>query len=131
MFPNWFITYAYRFFNMASLMRGRISLVNGRTLSKLLNKHSACTKQLASISSKAFREMNGIKRPPPYDYQNKGYNLINSWFDKTSKRLDDNSKVFFFKNVSFESSDDKLTNNIWKLDNFSRRPNCSGKNWIR
>lgn len=51
--------------------------------------------QTANISSKAWRELNGIHRPPPYDYKNKNYTLSSSWFDKTTKRLDDNSKVCY------------------------------------
>lgn len=78
---------------MAGLIRTRVALVGGRNFTKLFNKHSACVQQTANISSKAWRELNGIKRLPPYDYKNKGYNVISSWFDKTSKRLDDNSKV--------------------------------------
>lgn len=78
---------------MAGLVRNRITVAYGRSLSKLVARHLPCVQQSANISSKAWRELNGIKRPPPYDYKNKGYKLYNSWFDKTSKRLDDNSKV--------------------------------------
>lgn len=78
---------------MAGLVRTRITVASGRSLSKLFTKHLPCMQQSANISSKAWREINGIKRPPPYDYKNKGYNLVHSWFDRTSKRLDDNSKV--------------------------------------
>lgn len=49
--------------------------------------------QTANISSKALRDLNGIKRPPPYDYKRKGYNLVQSWFDRTTSRIDENSKV--------------------------------------
>lgn len=80
---------------MASIARcaARIALSNRSACSKLLNKQLPCTQQVARISSKAWREMNRVQRPPPYDYKNKTYNLFSSWFDKTTKRFDDNSKV--------------------------------------
>ena len=80
---------------MAGIMRctARIALNNRSAFSKLLNKQMSCTQQVAKISSKAWRELSGIQRPPPYDYKNKTYNLYSSWFDKTTKRFDDNSKV--------------------------------------
>lgn len=78
---------------MAGLLRTRIALLCGQNILKQYQKYLPCIQQTVNISSKAFRELNGIKRPPPYDYRNKGYGLISSWFDKTSKRLDDNSKV--------------------------------------
>lgn len=80
---------------MACLIRGatRFTLSNGRVFSKILKNHSACTQHAANISSKAFRELNGIQRPPPYDYKNKSFTLFDSWFDRTIKRIDENSKV--------------------------------------
>lgn len=72
---------------------GRLTLISGNALSKLVSKQLPCSFQAASISSKAWRELNGIKRPPPFDYRNKDYTLITSWFDKTTHRLDENSKV--------------------------------------
>lgn len=74
---------------MAGFVRAaRITLVNASALSKLMN-----AQQAANISSKAWRDMTGVKRPAPYDYKHKGYNLVHSWFDKTSKRMDENSVV--------------------------------------
>lgn len=74
---------------MAGFVRAaRITLVNASRLSTLINKQ-----QTANISSKTWRDMNGVKRAEPYDYKNKSYNLIHSWFDKTSKRMDENSVV--------------------------------------
>lgn len=72
----------------------RISLVNGSTLMKILGKQSKVLQQQSvCISSKVWREMNGIRRPPPYDYINKDFNLVRSWFDiQTRDRMDDNSK---------------------------------------
>lgn len=46
-----------------------------------------------SIQSKAIRDLDGIKRPPPFDYKRKDYNYLNAWYDKTTARFDDNTKV--------------------------------------
>lgn len=81
---------------MAGFLRcaTRILLVNGSTLMKLLGKQSkVLQQQSACISSKVWRDMNGIKRPAPYDYINKDFTLLHSWFDtRTIDRMDDNSK---------------------------------------
>lgn len=73
----------------------RITLVNGNILSQLVKKQLTLSVQAANISSKAWRDLNGVKRPPPYDYRNKRYTVFHSWLDKTSKRFDENSKVCF------------------------------------
>lgn len=80
---------------MAGLVRcaSRMTLKNGYVSSQLLNKQLTVPIQAANISSKAWRELNNVKRPSPYDYKNKGYNVFNSWFDRTSKRFDENTKV--------------------------------------
>lgn len=81
---------------MAGFLRcaTRISIVNGSTLMNLLGKQSnVLQQQSACISSKVWRDMNGIKRPPPYDYINKTFTLARSWFDiPTMDRMDENSK---------------------------------------
>lgn len=80
---------------MAGLVRyaSRLTLMNGYVSSQLLNKQLTFSIQAANISSKAWRELNNVKRPAPYDYRNKGYTVFHSWFDRTSKRFDDNTKV--------------------------------------
>lgn len=50
-----------------------------------------------AIKSKAIRDIEGIKRPPPFDYKNKNYNIFRAIFDVTTSRLDDNSKVSYHK----------------------------------
>lgn len=78
---------------MSGLVRAaRITLTNGNVLSKLV-KQSSVQPLAANISSKAWREMNGVKRPQPFDYKRKTYNLWHSWYDKTTKRIDENSVV--------------------------------------
>lgn len=83
---------------MAGLVRcvSRITLLNGYVSSQLLNKKLTFSIQAANISSKALRELNNVKRPLPYDYKNDRYTVFHSWFDRTSKRFDENTKVRFF-----------------------------------
>lgn len=45
------------------------------------------------IQTKLFRDMEGIVRPPPFDYMKKDYTFLRSLFDFTRSRIDDNSKV--------------------------------------
>lgn len=81
---------------MAGFVRcaARITLVNGNAVAKLLSKQTAASgPQVACISSKAWRDLNGIKRPPPYDYKNKLYENRHTYFDPTMSRIDENSKV--------------------------------------
>lgn len=81
---------------MAGLVRNatRLAAVGNRVArSTFLKKQLPCIQQVAGIQSKAFRELNGIQRPPPYDYKNKQYTFLNAYFDNTSKRFDENTKV--------------------------------------
>lgn len=80
---------------MAGVVRcaARLTIINSNVLLKQTSKSLPCIMQTANISSKAWRDLNNIKRPPPYDYKNKDYTLTKSWFDKTSHRIDENSKV--------------------------------------
>lgn len=71
----------------------RFALGNRIAFSKLLNNQLPCTQQMVHISSKVRRELIGVQRPPPYDYKNKDYTLFHSWFDKTTKRFDGNTKI--------------------------------------
>lgn len=80
---------------MAIVLRSRlVRLVQSQgLLSKAVAYQLPCLQQAANISSKAYRDLNGIKRPPPYDYKNKPYNYFRSLIDRTTHRFDDNSKV--------------------------------------
>lgn len=127
---------------MASLVRGasRIAL-NKNVLQNVVKRQIPCVQQVASISSKAWRELNNVKRLAPYDYKNKNYKLIDSWFDKTTKRFDENSKVNKYctieviANPKMEISMINLSNPICAffthdcclsiLDHPGRRANCS------
>lgn len=76
---------------MAAVLRS--SILRIAPAANLLSKQLPCIHQAAGISSKVLRDLKGIKRPPPYDYKNKPYNFIRALFDKTTQRLDENSKV--------------------------------------
>lgn len=59
-------------------------------------KIAACTfVQNRNISGKALRESLPPKapKPAPFDYENKDYTYFRSLFDRTTHRLDENSKV--------------------------------------
>lgn len=45
------------------------------------------------IQSKATRLRHPTSKPKPFDYENKYFNIFTSAYDKTTKRLDENSKV--------------------------------------
>lgn len=46
----------------------------------------------AGICGKSLRDPN-YKRPPPFPYKEKKYGMIRSWFDRTTHRFDENTKV--------------------------------------
>ena len=49
--------------------------------------------QVCNISGKTLRGAQKLSKPAPYPYNEKNYSFINAVFDKTTKRLDENSKV--------------------------------------
>lgn len=90
---------------MAGLARAsRLAFSNGNALAKSMKK-ALMQPQTASISSKVIRDLDGIKRPAPFDYKNKTYNLLYAIFDKTHKRIDENSVVSnqteFYRFITF------------------------------
>ncbi|KAH8311826.1 hypothetical protein KR044_008203 [Drosophila immigrans] len=54
---------------------------------------AAAFMQKCNISGKTMRGGPRVPKEAPYPYKTKRYGLINSFFDKTSKRFDENSKV--------------------------------------
>lgn len=80
---------------MASVLRiGALRLVN-LTEQSLLNvrKYQPTLQQACFISGKTLRGTQKLVKAKPYDYKNKSYNLFDSIFDKTTHRMDENSKV--------------------------------------
>lgn len=57
------------------------------------NALPAAFMQKCNISGKTMRGGPRVPKVAPYPYKTKKYSVINSFFDKTSKRFDDNSKV--------------------------------------
>ncbi|KAL7730376.1 hypothetical protein ACLKA6_016610 [Drosophila palustris] len=57
------------------------------------NALPAAFMQKCNISGKTMRGGPRVPKVAPYPYKTKKYSLINSLFDKTSKRFDENSKV--------------------------------------
>lgn len=88
---------------MAIVLRSRmVRLVPSQMLlSKAAAKQLPSLQQAACISSKAYRDLNGIKRPPPYNYIEKSYGYWHSLIDRTTQRLDENSKVENHRQLKF------------------------------
>lgn len=77
----------------------------------LLRNAVPAVQQACAISGKALRNLEQTKRPAPYDYLNKDYNVFHAFLDKTTHRFDENSKVLkinhcdsseFFKHIFFK-----------------------------
>lgn len=80
---------------MASVLRfGGLRLINF-TENSLLNirKYQPTLQQACFISGKTLRGTQKLVKTKPYDYKNKGYTVFNAIFDKTTHRMDENSKV--------------------------------------
>lgn len=92
---------------MASVLR-----FGGRHLVKLteqnllnIRKYQPTLQQVCFISGKTLRGSQKLVKAKPYDYKNKGYNVLNAIFDKTTHRMDENSKVRYthLREVHFRS----------------------------
>lgn len=59
----------------------------------LLQALPAAFMQKCNISGRTMRGGPRVPKVAPYPYKTKKYSLVNSFFDKTSKRFDENSKV--------------------------------------
>lgn len=66
---------------------------NSNASRELLKNAVPAMQQACLISGKVLRNLEQTKRPAPYDYKNKSYNLFHAIFDKTTHRFDENSKV--------------------------------------
>ncbi|CRK98059.1 CLUMA_CG011428, isoform A [Clunio marinus] len=79
---------------MAGVFRfGVVGIIN-RTSSKPLAKATIpCIIQSCNISGKIIRATQNIVKPKPYPYKTKPYGLSQALFDRTMKRLDENSKM--------------------------------------
>lgn len=80
---------------MVSIIRsGLTNILNGGSTRTFLftNKHG--TTILRTITSKALRELEGRPpKPKPWPYETKNFNYFNYLYDRTTARLDENSKV--------------------------------------
>lgn len=77
---------------MASLVRigfGRF-LGNGPCTKVLLTNQA-----VRCIQSKAVRQRNPQPLPKPFNYEDKNFTLLTYFYDKTSQRMDANSKVSY------------------------------------
>ncbi|KAK4887570.1 hypothetical protein RN001_003841 [Aquatica leii] len=80
---------------MAGVFRvGVIRILGNQNSSKLLSNRTDFVLPARAISGRSLREATTpVKKPSPWPYKTKRYNFFNSLYDKTTKRLDDNSKI--------------------------------------
>ncbi|XP_067635437.1 NADH dehydrogenase [ubiquinone] 1 alpha subcomplex subunit 10, mitochondrial [Eurosta solidaginis] len=82
---------------MTTIIRvGVVRLCSRNAAPSFLNTQSASPLALTQNRSIMGKTMRGGPRPikvPPYPYKEKNYNVFNSFFDKTSPRMDENSKI--------------------------------------
>lgn len=79
---------------MSGVLRSGVRrLVASTPSSSLLKCAVPAVQQAAHISGKVVRSLENRKLPKPYDYTNKDYTFWHALFDKTTHRLDENSKV--------------------------------------
>jgi hypothetical protein len=79
---------------MACLIRVGLSrLTNANSVKSLLFAKTEIN-FLRPISSKLLRDqdVDAPKKPAPWNYKEKPYNILNYWTDRTTSRLDENSK---------------------------------------
>jgi hypothetical protein len=80
---------------MACLIRVGLSrLTNANSVKSLLFAKTEIN-FLRPISSKLLRDqdVDAPKKPAPWNYKEKSYNILNYWTDRTTSRLDENSKA--------------------------------------
>lgn len=84
---------------MAGVLRvGVVSFINRSTVSKPLAKATVpALIQSCGISGRTLRGSQKLVKPKPYDYKDKHYGFFQALFDKTTKRLDENSKVSMYQ----------------------------------
>lgn len=83
---------------MAGVFRvGVISLINKSSTKPLVKATLPTITQCCNISGKTLRGTQKIEKHKPYPYNEKPYGLLNAFFDKTTKRFDENSKVINIK----------------------------------
>lgn len=80
---------------MAAIFRvGIFRLINNNCSSKLLSNSSDLKVAIRGIAGKSLREsLNLPPKPAPWPYKSKRYTIFNYFYDKTTGRFDENSKI--------------------------------------
>ena len=76
---------------MAGVLRFGIINVASKSAKPLIKLHVPVVVQACNISGKTLRGHRA--KPEPFPYKEKSYDLWRAFLDKTTKRLDENSKV--------------------------------------
>uniref|UniRef100_A0A1B6LQC9 NADH dehydrogenase [ubiquinone] 1 alpha subcomplex subunit 10, mitochondrial n=1 Tax=Graphocephala atropunctata TaxID=36148 RepID=A0A1B6LQC9_9HEMI len=71
---------------------GKITPACKKLLTSQGNLNIVALSSRRSICGKIFRDPDA-KRPPPFPYKEKSYTMLRSWFDRTTHRFDENSKI--------------------------------------
>lgn len=83
---------------MAGVLRFSVILSGISKSSKpLVKANIPAVVQACGISGKTLRGERKVQRPAPFPYREKDYTFSTAWFDKTTKRFDENTKVSFNK----------------------------------
>lgn len=72
----------------------RVGVIIGKTTKPLVKANIPVVVQACGIAGKVLREANKVEKPAPYPYRTKEYTFFQAFLDKTTKRFDENSKVF-------------------------------------
>lgn len=75
-----------------SVVRKGVISLTGRAGRSLVAPAAVIQPQIATIVSKALRGRD-YKRPAPYPYKDNSYGLLQAFLDKTTHRMDENSKI--------------------------------------
>ncbi|CAH0561410.1 unnamed protein product [Brassicogethes aeneus] len=78
---------------MASLFRVGVCRFVGKNGNNLLLKNDNPTHLLRTITSKTMMKGDRPKKPEPYPYNTKKYGFLKSLIDRTTPRMDENSKL--------------------------------------
>lgn len=123
---------------MANVLRfGALRLANVTEQSLLnIRKYKPTIQQVCFISGKTLRGSQKLVKAKPYDYKNKSYNVLNAILDKTTHRMDENSKVLpqviasnGLQFTSFLSLSLSVRRSFWSKVHWRPANLSSPKNW--
>lgn len=89
---------------MAGVFRfGVVGIIHRSSSKPLVKAVVPSMVQSCGISGKILRNAQNIVKPKPYPYQEKTYQFRHAVFDRTTKRMDENSKVDYHRMINLQS----------------------------